>query len=152
MEATKKLEGFALLASYFTTENARGVVTLTDDRPDELRDAVYELHDGMMPSDWLYEACHDMVDALSEYDDPDEDSVWEAADGCVSVYDHERASWLTEYAGATEAVDNWREEVGDDGNSTIMELLGAAMCDVYQRIGRAMLEVVRELEEVNRAR
>lgn len=67
-------------------------VTLADDAPEWLRDAVYETHDGTLPCDWVYAECRDAF----ESDDTDEHDY---ADSATEVYTGNLFAWAAEHYG-----------------------------------------------------
>ena len=64
-------------------------VTLRDDRPQWLADAVHDAHDDEMPNDWRYATCADICEMI---DDGTEDAC-EIADALTDVYTGDLLEW-----------------------------------------------------------
>ena len=69
-------------------------VTLRDDAPEWLQDAIREAHQGTMPNDWIYAECEAAWDAYTDQEArPDEH---EHADGRVDVYTKALYQWAAD--------------------------------------------------------
>jgi hypothetical protein len=106
-------------------------VTLTEDAPEWLRDAVYETHDGTLPCDWVYAECRDAF----ESDDTDEH---EYADSATEVYTGKLFAWAAEHYGTgffSQAEED-AAELGEGG--TISEQLTRIQYCAILNIARVM--------------
>ena len=107
-------------ASHFITktrENGKTFVTLADDRPDWLQEAVREAHQGTLPSDWIYAECKAAAEAFDEgvLDNcEDDDSVHEYVDGRVDVYTQALYQWAADFC-TTETFSAAEQEAKDMG-------------------------------------
>lgn len=79
---------------YFTTENPRKIVTLIDDAPQWLKDAVRDAHQGDMPNDWIYAECAAAFDAIEE--GLDEDNLHSHVDSQVDIYTKNLFQWAAD--------------------------------------------------------
>ena len=141
-------------------EDTRGdgskFVRLVDGRPEWMRDAVYAAHDGSLPDDWTYRACMEMALGLTEYDlDAEDDVLGELvtglADRNVDVYTHDLLRWLyTVGADAIAAVDDARADGWFEGSAGLEEQLRIGQLRMYERIGNALVDAVREQVEAER--
>lgn len=96
------------IASYFksgTRDNGERFVTLTDERPEWLQDAVRDAHRGTMPNDWIYDECRAAVEAFEDQTIEDEDDVHEYVDGRVDVYTKALYQWAADFC----LTDTWSE-------------------------------------------
>lgn len=92
------------LADMFKTEtvgegdNARTIVTFSDTANEELKNSVYEAHDGNMPRDWIFEKYLEILEALQGYTIESMDDVEEyrseVVDGMVDSYTSDLTAWL----------------------------------------------------------
>jgi hypothetical protein len=99
----------------FATENPRKVVSLVDTCEPWMRDAIYDAHtalDGRMPDDWTYEACREIVSALEELDDVNEDTAYEIADANTDNATADLTTWLASHVGNVALVDQAIEDFG----------------------------------------
>jgi cytosine/adenosine deaminase-related metal-dependent hydrolase len=105
-------------------------VTLRDDAPTWLRDAVYDAHDGEMPNDWRYETCQ----AICEMIDDGTEDTQEIADSLVDIYNGDRAAWI---AGNLHRgnVEIERDHLPED-------------VSVFHLIGLAQYQIITEMAEV----
>lgn len=101
------------LASYFTNIDSKRV-TLSDDRPDWLYDAVQEAHAGSFPNDWVYSVCKSVCEAIDDGCLTDEDSVHEYADSEVDIYTKDLYQWAADMC-LTDVYANAESEASDMG-------------------------------------
>lgn len=84
------------IGSFFekkTRDDGSVFVTLADNRPDWLYDAVYDAHQGDPPCDWIYAECEAAADAIDDESLTDEDDLHEHADSRVDIYTKELFRW-----------------------------------------------------------
>lgn len=87
------------ISRFFETvirDDSTSFVIWRNDRPDWLRDAVYEAHDVDPPNDWRYEMCSRIADAID--DDPDAalGDPCEAVRDWADVYTSDLFSWYAD--------------------------------------------------------
>lgn len=116
-------------------------VTLVDDAPEWLREAVRDAHCGEFPDGWIYAECRDAVMA---FDDGrlTEDWIHEYADGAVELYQWAADHCLgTLFAQAAEEAD----ELGADGTITerLQRVQYCAICFIAETM-RAACEAAEE--------
>jgi hypothetical protein len=130
------------MTSYFQTntrESGDTFVTLADDVPEWVRDAVMAAHDGEMPNDWRYQTVAAIFEAF--IDTPDAVPS-EVAESLADVYTSDRLAWLAGHLERVNYVDEANEEAGGPC-LPLVDQLGAgqfycilAMADqVYEAIG-----------------
>ncbi len=76
-----------------TRDDGSKFVSLADNRPDWLYDAVYEAHQGDPPCDWIYAECEAAACAIDDGALSDEDDLHEHADSQVDIYTKQLFSW-----------------------------------------------------------
>lgn len=150
------------LASYFTRldrapEGAADVaVTLTDECPEWLKEAIHACHNGALPNDWVYQECQAVCEAVDSGDiNPelynelgDSDRVHEFADSRVDVYTKARFAWAEEFCLTALYSDAEAEakDLGTDRSDTA-ELFGVIQYCAIQRIACTLLEAIANAEE-----
>ena len=111
-----------------------------DGSPEWMTDACHAAHNhgDVLPDDWRYEFIADAAAALAEYDDADE--AIEYFDG-KHVYTHQQTGWLHSRNSRSEYVDQYREEMGGDGD-TMALIAGGMYMEQREVLGelRAFLE------------
>lgn len=115
-------------------------VTLRDDAPDWLVDAVREAHGDEMPNDWRYEISARIFDALT--DDPTADRH-ELADGLVDIYTGARLAWLAADIGRAGLVDEACDELGIDLGG-IVDQVGAGQYVVISQMVDIIADAIDE--------
>jgi hypothetical protein len=136
------------LGSFFVTgkrNDGTPFVSLKDERPEWLHDAVHAAHGSDMPNDWIYSECAQACHAIDEESLTDDDSLFEHADSRVDIYTRDLYQWAADmclsdtFAGAeSEAADVLGEE------SDTVKRLSAIQCFAIQSIARIMLEAAQE--------
>lgn len=145
METSQKL------GEYFATGKRGGAdgesfVSLKDERPDWLHDAVREIHQGDLPNDWIYAECEAACDSIDCEILTDEDSVHEYADGRVDIYTRAIYQWAADMANSS-TFSQAEEDVSDMGmeSSTSLEKrIQAIQYCAVARIARAMMTAAEE--------
>lgn len=94
-------------------DNGERFVTLTDDRPEWLQEAVWEAHSSSLPNDWIYEECYRAVQTFDE-NGLDEDALHDHADSRVDVYTRELYRWAADMC-LTDTWANAESEASDMG-------------------------------------
>lgn len=131
------------LTDYFqrkTRDDGTTFVTLTDDAPEWLDDAVMAAHDGEWPNDWRYETCESIVEMLAGSGADPSDAAWEIADSLVDVYNHDLYAWATpdRWCYVDEAIENLGE---------VRDLSQALMQGQFYCIERMALALADAIEE-----
>lgn len=132
-----------------TRDDGKKFVTLADDRPDWLYDAVYEAHQSDAPNDWIFAECEAACDAIDDGTLSDDDSVHEYADGRVDVYTRELYQWaadmcLSDTFAAAESDDS---DLGTPENDSTVDRLMRLQYHAIARIARIMLEAAEDQPE-----
>lgn len=146
------------LGSFFVTKAREGAevsdktfVSLKDDAPKWLHEAIRAAHNGDLPNDWIYAECEAACDAIDAGDlgtDPetDGDALHGYADGRVEIYTGKVFQWLADmwssstYSEAEERA----KELGDRGGASIEEIVKATQYCAIEAIASAMLAAARE--------
>src|ERR1041385_3387200 len=91
---------------YFVTrfrENEGGqgdpYITLADNAPTWLKDAVHEAHGDILPNDWVFSTCADVWSRICEMPGPDTEDDWihEFADSQVDIYTKDIYNWAAQF-------------------------------------------------------
>lgn len=127
---------------------ASRAVTLTDDRPEWLQDAIREAHVSDLPRDWIYQECEAACDAIDDGSLSDEDSIHEYADGRVDTYTKDRYEWAADMCltDTFAAAESDLEDMGG-GSVDTADRMGQLQYCAAARIARIMLEAWREHED-----
>lgn len=86
----------------FSVQAGEPFVTLRDDAPEWLKEAVREAHQGDLPLDWIYAECQAAAQAIDAGDidlvgEDDMDALHEHADGRVDIYTKELYQWAADF-------------------------------------------------------
>lgn len=143
-----KLGGFFKKLDRAPEGCASRAVTLADNRPEWLQDAIREAHCSDLPRDWIYQECEAACDAIDDGSLSDDDSVHEHADGRVDTYTKDRFEWsadmcLTDTFAAAESD---LEDMGGE-SSDMTDRIGRLQYCAIARIARIMLEAWHEHED-----
>lgn len=120
------------------------IVILKDNAPEALKNSVHKAHGSRMPSDWVFNKYHSVLDALTQYDFENaeelEDKRAEIVDGLVDVYTSELTKWLNESPQNVYYITEAQEEYGaqEDG----FKILQMAQ---YRAIDEIAAEVIEYL-------
>lgn len=132
------------------TSDGEMFVRIKDGAPDWIKDAVKDAHNGgeILPDDWTYERARSAFEAISEADDP-QDARHEWADGEADTYTSARLSWLADYPGALDAVDEAVDEFGwpSEAGGTVAALAGRGQYIAAGRLYDAILAACEERAE-----
>lgn len=94
------MSGKIELSKFFKTDtrdNGETFVTLTDDAPEWLSDAVQAAHCGDLPDDWTYAECFDACRAIDEETLTSTDDLSEYADSATEIYTKNLAQWYADH-------------------------------------------------------
>lgn len=112
-----------------------GVVTLSDDAPEWLLDAVREAHDDELPDNWRWEKCAAIVEAHEE----GEDDPFVIASSLVDIYTSDLLRWLTP------ARLHWLDEaVANYGFDTSFNTLQAAQSLCLENMASILIEAIAD--------
>jgi hypothetical protein len=142
-----------MLGKYFVTrtrDNGDKFVTLTDDAPEWLADAVREAHQGDLPDDWIYTECRAACDAIDDGSIASEDDIHAHADSRVEIYTAKLARWYADMClSSTYSEAECRaEEIGpgDGVNDRLMRIQYCAIEYIAETIFRAFEDNQEEEE------
>ena len=134
-----------LALKYLTTKkrpSGESFVTRTDDAPEWMVEIVRTAHEHMLPDDYKYDYVWNALEAITQYDDPqDAESDIEA-----DVYNADLLAWLQSHGERQGFVD---EAVSEFGHSD-MGLMGDIMIGQWHEkttVFRSVLNSVEELAE-----
>lgn len=136
------------LGTWFQTgkrDNGDTFVSLKDDRPDWLQDAVRDAHSDMLPDDWVYAECEAACNAIDEGSLKDDDDLHEHADGRVDIYTRARFQWAADKCNSilfAEAEE--RAKDASDGSGDIAEQLRLIQYHAIAAIATTMLDAAKE--------
>lgn len=126
-----------------TRDNGSTFVTLEDNAPEWLRDAVREAHDGEMPNDWRFETCRAIWQGLAETPDVDHS---ELADSLVDIYTADLLAWMAGDISRTAYVDETTANIGHSDQGLAGDIM-AGQCECI----RAMVVTIAEALETAHA-
>ena len=147
MDLQKLAEQFS---AYFTTDKrddgtefVKGKDNLTEEQTEKLRDLCHDAHGDMMPDDHRYAFIEEALDALAEYEDPDEITLE------PDIYTHDLTAWLGSRTDRWNYCDEAMEEYGDSGFDTLQRISLGQMFEKQEVLGlvRAWLETELEALE-----
>ena len=95
----------ALASAFETATRPDGTpyVRLREGAPQWMADAVRVAHDGVLPNDWIYQACQEAADALAEaleYEEDLHDAASEHAHSRTDIYPSDLCRWLADVVPA----------------------------------------------------
>lgn len=144
LEAAKALQAAFVVA---TRDDGSTFAKLDDSRAPWMQEAIRSAHDSRLPNDTDYAACREVVDAIVEALEFDEDmdvARSERVDGLVPIYNIERYQWLAQcldYAG-------YCDDAQDEGlvaeNDGMAKRVGAGMYKWYESIWFALWSAIEE--------
>ena len=81
--------------------NGETFMTLAENAPSWLRDAVYEAHDGELPNDWRYETCASIVVELDDMElyELDDIDTYPMAEQFTDSYNYDLCKWVVDDIG-----------------------------------------------------
>lgn len=147
-QETRKLGSFFVKLERNAEDPASVAVTLTDDHPEWLKEAIYDAHDGTGPNDWVYEECLAACDAIDDGSLTCGDDAHEHADGRVDVYTQARFVWAACFCLSSlfaEAEEQAKD--GADGIEDVGDHLGRVQYYAIERIARIILDAYAAKED-----
>lgn len=130
-------------------DNGETLVTLKDDAPEWLKEAVQAAHQEDFPDDWIFVECEAAFDAITE-GRLDGDGVHEYADGRVDIYTQDLFQWAANmchsntFAAAEGTADDLGLHASDDG--IVTRLTKIQYCAIAY-IAEVMLNAYKEKDE-----
>ncbi|MFH2062483.1 MAG: hypothetical protein ABIJ43_05860 [Candidatus Beckwithbacteria bacterium] len=119
----------------------RGEDTITifkGEPPQALRDSIMNAHGERLPSDWIFDKYHSILDAFGQYDDDaDIDEVrGEIVDGLVDVYTSDLTAWLNESNYNVYYITEAQQEYGaqEDGFKLLQMAQYKAIDDIFGEV------------------
>lgn len=135
-----------------TRDSGEPFVTLKDDAPEWLQDAVQDAHQGTLPNDWIYAECLAAVEAFDNEElGEDGDGVHEHADGRVDTYTRDLYQWAADMC----LTDTWAsaeseaEDMGPTGTTLnrIASIQYCAIRHIAEIMRNVCLEAMKEAAE-----
>lgn len=128
--------------------NGEDFLTLNDDAPAWMHEAVRDAHANFAPDDWRYEMIRRALFAIDEADEAGEDlseqvgPVWDALDSAVDVYTGQLTAWLASNVQRVGYCDDAREEYGTDFNSLTGWIQAGQLAEMRE-VADSILESLR---------
>lgn len=141
------------IAQFFkvgTRDDGSRFVSLADDRPEWLYDAVYEAHQGDAPNDWIWSECSAVADAIDEGSISSEDDLHEFADGRVDIYTKDLFQWQADmclsstYSYAEERAN----ELGTETSDMVKAVSAIQFCAI-ESIARTIFSAWQTADETD---
>jgi hypothetical protein len=130
-------------SDYFVTgtrDDGTSFVSLRDDRPDWLQQAVYDAHDDEMPNDWRYAMCERIVSAI----DDGVTGVDELVDSLVDTWTADRLAWLSDNIGRVSYVDDAIDDGLVDCSAGLVAMIGVGQ---YVTISQMVDVIVSAIDD-----
>lgn len=112
----------------------KSIVVFADNASEDLKDSVRKAHGDRLPSDWVFDKYHSILDAMLQYNDI-EDNQSEIVDGLVDVYTGNLTEWLNSNNNnvyyLTEAIDQYEIKDGFRALATAQSL---AIDEIYGEV------------------
>jgi uncharacterized protein YhjY with autotransporter beta-barrel domain len=131
------------MREYFETrqrDDGTSYVTLTDDRPEWLQEAVYEAHDDEAPNDWRYEHCHYIARLI---DDGDTEPA-EIAESLTDDDTYSLLQWLSGHIARYTYSDTYAEENGFDPDATLMDRIRLGQYECLFQMAGILVDAAEE--------
>lgn len=122
-----------------TRNDGEAFVTLTDDHPEWLKDAIYEAHRETFPNDWIYEECFRAVEAFDAGELTDTDDAMSYTDARVDVYTRDLFQWAADFC----LTDTWSEAEAEASDAGLPD-------DMVQRLTCIQYAAIRHIAETMR--
>jgi hypothetical protein len=140
------------LGSFFVTgkrNDGTPFVSLKDERPEWLHDAVHAAHGSDMPNDWIYRECEAACDAIDEGRFNGrywQDNVSEHADGRVDVYTRKLYQWAADFclSDTFAEAQSRADEFGSPSDASQEKRIAIIQYCAIERIANVMIEAWRE--------
>lgn len=135
------------LSKFFETrtrDNGESFVTLVDDAPEWLEDAIREAHQSDLPNDWIYEECRAVCEAV-DCDELSPESVHEHADSRVDIDTSSLFQWAADMCGSSafsEAEERAVELGAQQAGKPLWERLGVIQFCAIAFIAETMLAAI----------
>ena len=127
-----------------TRDNGAEFWARESNEDDWIQSLCFEAHGDMLPEDWRYRFIVEALDALSEFDDPDE-----ARDSLeASIYNHELTDWLGSHGHRPGYVDEACEEFGFHGG-TIERIQWGMLSEKWEVFDSVLASIEEQLEGDN---
>lgn len=115
-----------------TRDNGDRFVTLKDDAPDWLREAVYDAHKGSLPDDWVFETCYHACLAIDDGMLTEEETHG-FCEGEVDIYTRPLFQWAADccLSPLWSEAEERAEELGE-GGAIVGQLQRIQYCAIEQ--------------------
>lgn len=120
-----------------TRDDGVSYVTLADEHPDWLYDAVHAAHDDELPNDWRYATCRSIAEMI---DDGTTDAA-EIADALTDVYNANLLAWVSDNLGRMAYVD---EALAEGSYDTLAGALMAGQFRCIEQMAQVLLDAADE--------
>lgn len=131
-------------------EDQTTYIKLQDDAPEWMTTAVRDAHEGRMPNDTDYSAFSEVVDAIVEALEGEEDlddARHERVDGMVPIYNNDRIKWLAQHSDYVGYCDDAQEEGLVAASASMVERIGAGYYQYYSNLWGYALTAITEAWE-----
>lgn len=131
-------------------EDQTTFIKLAPDAPEWMTLAVREAHEGRLPNDTDYSAFSEVVDAIVEALEGDEDmddARHERCDGLVPIYNNDRINWMAQHSDYVGYCDDARMEGLVSNDAAMVERIGAGYYQYYSNLWGYALTAITEAWE-----
>jgi hypothetical protein len=112
----------------------KNIVVFTDNASEDLKDSVRKAHGERLPSDWIFDKFHSILDAMLQYDDDNEDMRYEIVDGLVDVYTSGLTEWLNSSNHNVYYLSEAIENGAEDGFKALALAQYKAIDEIYSEV------------------
>lgn len=112
--AKEYLKYFTLGTRQLDNGKTESFVHNTEECPEELKDAIYNAHDDMLPDDRIYELFQNTLEKIAAGDDIDD-----IMPDNMDIYTHDKCAWMSSHAFRYCAVNEAIEEGANSLDSAI---------------------------------
>lgn len=99
---------------------------------DTYQDFYHHAHGDMLPDDHRYKMIHDILCAMSEYDDLEDINSLEMLDSLVPVYTNDLLQWVSSLGSRYTYVDESVEEYGHSEQGFTGDLMQGYLCELQE--------------------
>lgn len=113
----------------------------------ELYDFIREMHDGILPNDWLFKTIRDLLESLADTDaeTPDEARDYLLNNIEPDIYNVDLYEWQQNFG------DHWTEEARENGligdNMTVIEQIQAGQFFHIENIAHALIDALNTIQK-----
>lgn len=112
------------------------IVVFADNASEELKNSVRKAHGEQMPTDWIFDKYHSILDAMTQYNDIEtiEDNRCDIIDGMVDIYTSGLTEWLNSSNYNISYLSNAIEDGAGDGFQALAQAQYKAIDEIFEEV------------------